>query len=261
MVALYFLVSLGASIIGAICGIGGGVLIKPLLDATGTLSVAAISFMSGCTVLAMTGYSVTKAYVTKSAPLETRRAAPLAIGAAVGGIIGAELFKAVSRALGGGDGVGAVQAACLVLIMIGIIVYTLRSEHIRTHELQSAVLCGVAGLGLGILSSFLGIGGGPMNLIVLSFFFSMKTKEAASGSLYIVMFSQAFRLITTVVTGAVPPINWALLALMIAGGLLGGVIGRAIHRRIQAQTVRRLYLVVLVAILLINVYNVVQFVA
>ena len=53
---LYFIflaVSFFASVVGAICGIGGGVLIKPLLDAFGVLSVASISSLSGCTVLSM----------------------------------------------------------------------------------------------------------------------------------------------------------------------------------------------------------------
>ena len=55
---LFWIVSFGASIAGAICGIGGGVIIKPTLDAFGVLSVSTISFLSGCTVLAMTCYSV-----------------------------------------------------------------------------------------------------------------------------------------------------------------------------------------------------------
>ena len=37
MYLLFFIISFGASIIGAICGIGGGVIIKPVLDASGTL--------------------------------------------------------------------------------------------------------------------------------------------------------------------------------------------------------------------------------
>lgn len=39
MSLLYFLVSLLASIIGGICGVGGGVIIKPVLDATGTMTI------------------------------------------------------------------------------------------------------------------------------------------------------------------------------------------------------------------------------
>ena len=55
MIYLIFLVvCFGASIVGAICGIGGGVIIKPVLDSFGVLDVTAISFLSGCTVLSMT---------------------------------------------------------------------------------------------------------------------------------------------------------------------------------------------------------------
>ena len=50
---LFFCVSFFASIAGAICGIGGGVIIKPVLDMLGLASVATISFLSGCTVLSM----------------------------------------------------------------------------------------------------------------------------------------------------------------------------------------------------------------
>ena len=41
---IIFAVCLCASTIGGICGIGGGVIIKPVLDALGLMSVSAISF-------------------------------------------------------------------------------------------------------------------------------------------------------------------------------------------------------------------------
>ena len=46
-------VCLAASTVGGICGVGGGVVIKPLLDAAGIMSVSTLSFLSGLTVLAM----------------------------------------------------------------------------------------------------------------------------------------------------------------------------------------------------------------
>ena len=49
MEILVLLIAFGASVVGAICGIGGGVIIKPLLDAFGIASVAEISFLSGST--------------------------------------------------------------------------------------------------------------------------------------------------------------------------------------------------------------------
>ena len=50
---VFFVVALGASVVGAICGIGGGVIIKPVLDLLHLETVPAISFFSGCTVLSM----------------------------------------------------------------------------------------------------------------------------------------------------------------------------------------------------------------
>ena len=54
MPILYFFISFGASIVGAISGIGGGVIIKPVLDGLSSSGVSTISFLSGSTVLSMT---------------------------------------------------------------------------------------------------------------------------------------------------------------------------------------------------------------
>ena len=80
-----FLICFLASIIGAICGVGGGVIIKPVVDAFGLLTISQASFLSGCTVLAMSAYSTTMMVVKKEKGLEVKTAVPLGIGAAVGG--------------------------------------------------------------------------------------------------------------------------------------------------------------------------------
>ena len=58
---LFFVVAFLSSIVGAICGIGGGVVIKPVLDMLRLGAPATINFLSGCTVLSMSLYSVSKA--------------------------------------------------------------------------------------------------------------------------------------------------------------------------------------------------------
>ncbi len=94
MYFIFFLVSFLASVAGAICGIGGGVIIKPLLDATGIMSVSAISFLSGCTVLSMSIVSVGSSIRNKTISIRFPVTLPLAIGAAVGGVVGKGCFKA-----------------------------------------------------------------------------------------------------------------------------------------------------------------------
>lgn len=60
MTILFCLVALLSCTIGKICGMGGGVLIKLVLDAFGILRVETINFYSACTVTAMSGWSVGK---------------------------------------------------------------------------------------------------------------------------------------------------------------------------------------------------------
>ena len=88
LLVIFFLICFFASIIGAICGIGGGVIIKPVLDAFGVMDVATISFLSGCTVLSMTTYSVIKSKLSGNSNIDQKTGLPLALGAAVGGLLG-----------------------------------------------------------------------------------------------------------------------------------------------------------------------------
>ncbi len=60
-IAVYFIICFIATTIGGISGIGGGVIIKPVLDSFSSMGVASISFLSGCTVLSMSVVSVLRA--------------------------------------------------------------------------------------------------------------------------------------------------------------------------------------------------------
>lgn len=255
---IFFIVSFLASIVGAICGIGGGVIIKPLLDSLGILDVKTISFLSGCTVLAMSTYSFVVSKIKKESLVDMKIGTPLAIGAAVGGILGKSLFQTLVQAYDQND-VGAVQAGCLLLITLGTLIYTVYKGRIKTKQVTNLWVCLLVGGILGILSSFLGIGGGPINLVVLFYFFSMPTKTAAQNSLYIILFSQITSLANSIVTSSVPEFAPALLILMAGGGILGGFCGRSINKRIDSHKVDILFMGLMVLIIGINIYNMYRF--
>ena len=260
MVELVFiLISFFASVIGAICGIGGGVIIKPVLDAFGLYSVSTISFMSGCIVLAMTAYSVIKANLAHESVIEKGVSTWLGIGAALGGLLGKQLFDSVKAMFENADTVGAVQAAALFAITLGTALYTVKKSKIKTHRVKNGAACIAIGLCLGLMSAFLGIGGGPINLVVLYFFFSMETKTAAQNSLYIILISQIASLLFTIVTGKVPEFPVILFAVMVCCGILGGVVGRKINRRIDNAAVDKLFLGLLTVIMLVCCYNFYQY--
>ena len=111
------------------------------------------------------------------------------------------------------------------------------------------------GLLLGVMSSFLGIGGGPINLVVLYFFFSMDTKTAAANSLYIILFSQITSLVTTLVTGTVPEFQLISLVVMVAGGIGGGIVGRKINKKIDGAAVEKLFICLMAVIIAISIWN------
>lgn len=64
-----------------------------------------------------------------------------------------------------------------IFVTLGTLVYTLFEHKVTTLSIESKSACGLVGLGLGMLSSFLGIGGGPINLLVLHYFFPWKEKK------------------------------------------------------------------------------------
>lgn len=254
----FLAVSLLASVIGAICGIGGGVIIKSVLDMLSLESVAAVNFLSGCTVLSMSSYSVGKSLLKKEKAVNLSTGTPLAVGAALGGILGKELFTFVKESVSAPETLGTIQAIALGIITVGTLIYTVNKNKIHTHNVRNKPICVIIGLSLGVMSSFLGIGGGPINLMVLFFFFSMETKTAAANSLYIIFFSQLANLITYFVTDSVPEFNPVALVLMICGGIGGGIIGRALNKKINSSAVDKLFIGLMSVIVLICIYNAVK---
>lgn len=261
IIVIFFLISLIASTIGAIAGIGGGVIIKPAMDAFQILPVSTISFLSGCTVLAMSLYSVSQAVCSGDNYLSGRSAIPLGVGAAIGGVVGKELFKRLSAMFTQADTVGSVQSACLLLVTLLTFFYTIYTGKIATRNVRNPLLSVLIGLVMGMLSAFLGIGGGPINLMVLSYFFSMDIKVAAQNSLMVILLSQIASLATTLITRTVPAFSPLLLCLMVCGGILGGVFGRILNKRMRAEHVRILYCGTMIVIILLSLKNMISYLA
>lgn len=253
---LVFVICLAASTAGGICGIGGGVIIKPVLDVLGLMNVSAASFLSGLTVLSMAAVNVWRG--RKSACLDMRRSIPLGLGAALGGIAGKRLFDVIRQSSSNEQIAGVIQAAVLGLLVTATCLYTLYKSRIRTKRICHPAPCALVGVSLGVFSSLLGIGGGPMNLVVLSYFFSMGTKTAAMNSLLIILISQCSSLFITVLTGTIPPVQLPMLAGMVLSGIAGGSLSAAMRKRISIRQTDRMFLAMLIVILAICVYNIIR---
>ncbi len=93
---IYFILAFFATTVGSLTGMGGGLIIKPLMDMLGDFDVQTISIISSITVLTMAVVSVIKQIKSKTEfPFKT--AIPLAAGSVLGGFIGAVLNKRLSK--------------------------------------------------------------------------------------------------------------------------------------------------------------------
>ena len=255
---ILLIICLLASSVGAIVGAGGGVIIKPVLDMLGILPVSTVSFCSGCTVLGMSLCSLIRNR-NDGVKLQIKTSTALAVGAVTGGLAGKWLFELVKNGFGNERVLGAIQAVFLTVITIGVFLYVCNKEKLPSKNVKSITAAIVIGIFLGIISSFLGIGGGTSNVAVLFFFFSMEAKEAAKNSLYIIIFSQISSIVSAIMTGSVPEFEWMHLLCMVAGGIGGALIGAAISKRIDNRGVEKILKALLIVIIMIDFYNVLKF--
>ena len=245
---VFAIVVLTATIVGSISGIGGGVLIKPVMDASFPLTTSQISFLSGTTVLTMTIVSLLRSRKDLKLDLRTLM---LALGGAVGGIAGKQIFDMVKKAAGNDAFVGLVQNIIMVLLTGAVFIYTLKKAKIHTKNLKSPVSSLAVGLFLGVLSSFLGIGGGPINLMILSY--------SALASLFIIFFSQLFSLISSLVTRTVPTFQWPMLLMMMACAVVGSTLGRMFSKKMDNNAVDKLFMALMAVIIALSIYNCIKF--
>lgn len=265
---IFFVVSIFASVVGAICGVGGGVFMKPALDAVGVLPVNTITFLSTCTVISMTSYNVISSAInTKKGKggnlIDWNLTTWLGIGSGVGGVIGKSIYQSIKASFENQEMVGGYQAIALFIAVGLTLIYTLNKKRCKGYHVQNkAALLGL-GFALGTLSSFVGIGGGPMNLAVLFFFLSMPTKTAAQNSLYMILISQVMGLITTFVKGGVPKgfyvdVDMGLYVMLIGMmlcGIYGGIVGKKINKKIPTESVDRLFVLLMIVIMGLCVWN------
>lgn len=255
MLLLYFLIALIASLIGALAGLGGGMIIKPLLDLLNHFDAQAIGILSSLTVFSMSVVTLSIQTV-KGARL---RGAMLyiATGAALGGMVGKSAFRIFMSNIGSDNLAKGYQALLLLLVLVFSLLMS--DIVIESKHLHNPLAYGASGLLLGILSTFLGIGGGPLNVAMLVTLFSMPRRDAVYSSIFIIFASQGVGLISGALSGIYMGMDFRMAFALIPGGVFGGLLGSALYRHLKIDHIMVVFNAVTLGIILLSIFNAWQF--
>lgn len=252
---LYFFVIIFANSIGSVSGMGGGVIIKPVLDLIGVHSVSAISFYSTVAVFTMSISSTLKQRKNGQSFVWTT-IFWISIGAVLGGIFGNFTFERLLHFFGNDDQVTRIQILLTILTLIFTFLYSKYNWH--NYRFKSKWMYLGCGLGLGFLASLLGIGGGPINVSVLMFLFGFPIKKATSYSICTIFFSQLAKLLTIAFGSGFLQYDLSLLFYIVPAAILGGIIGAKLSIYLPPKKVIFVFQSVLLLVLAINLFNFIQ---
>lgn len=245
----YFFIIFFANTVGAISGMGGGVIIKPCLDFLALSPLSAINFYASFAVFVMAIVSTSK-QLKNGIHLEIKVALLLSLGAILGGQLGDSSFRLLTDRFPS-------ELVNLIQIILTIITLLLALSFSKERALKQRPwpYYIFAGILLGGLATLLGIGGGPINVALLLSFFGMSIKEATVYSIVIIFFSQLSKLATSITHLAADHIAFNLLPFILAAAILGGFIGAVLSKRMSNTLVLRLYKIVVVLVILLNLFN------
>jgi hypothetical protein len=254
---LYFLIAVGATTVGSLTGMGGGIIIKPVMDMLGAFDAQTIGVLSSLTVFSMSVVSIGK-QMMGGIRIPFDAAIPLAVGSVAGGLAGERLLRLCVTVLQNNQMVTVVQNGVLALLISSVIVYMRNQRRIRSFQLRGVRISALVGLFLGLCSSFLGIGGGSVNVALVILLFSFDIKTATLCSLITIFFAQLSKLGAVALSTGFAVFDLRAAPVMIAGAIAGGFIGGGLNRRCREEAVERTFSLVQLLVLGIAIANVIK---
>lgn len=249
MFPLFFGIAILATTLGSMVGLGGGVIIKPLLDSTHLLDLKSISLLSSVTIFSMALVSLYKQ--SKKGFKISSSLILLSFGGVLGGWLGSLLFGYFLDFFPQENIPKAIQSGILAFLLF-IVLFKGKIPKVKIDSKFFALLIGVF---LGTIASFLGIGGGPLNILILMVFLGVDIKEAAISSIFIIFFSQGCKIAFLLLSKDLSTYNLTPLFLMIPGGILGGLIGSKLHIKFTHSVLDIFFNISLALLIFLNLFN------
>lgn len=255
LIILYSIIIFLSTMLGSFVGLGGGVIIKPLLDLIGHDSIDVVNFISTCAVFSMSISSTIK-HIKAKTKIDFRFILILSVGAILGGVIGSSTFDYLLTLLDNHI-LKSIQGIILGILLVLSVIY-INLKNAKSFRIKNPVGIAFVGLILGFTAAFLGVGGGPINVAFLVLFFSMTMKEAAVYSIGTIFFSQLSKIITILIKGSIPAVNPITLIAAIICAVIGGIVGAKMNRKFSDKMIKTIFTIVVALLAIVNFYNAVS---
>lgn len=247
MKILYTIVVLFATVIGSWVGIGGGVIIKPILDFISYHSLENISYLSTWSVFVMSIFSIFTKWKAGFV-FDVKKILLISISSFIGGIVGSNLFQIFTQQYNLAQLQSFLLAVLMLLVLIG-------STFKSSLNIKSFILTCLIGFLLGTISSFLGIGGGPFNVIVFVLFFGVNIKDATTYSLTTIFFSQLSNLLNIFFSTGFSSYDNQFLLFLFPAAISGALIGGWLYQKSTNETIQKAFNITIILLITINLYN------
>ena len=239
----YIILALVATIIGAVVGIGGGLIMRPMLGIMGVAKDLA-SFTSAIAVFFM-AISNLITHHRRGTKIELKGTIPLAIGSIIGGFSGGALVKIVST-----EAINIGYIFVLILILVAV----LGRPYLKPFKVKNPIAQMAIGLVTGSLSGLFGIGGGPLQVAALLLFFNMPAKEAAVQSVLITLLTTSAALLRYTMDGYA---SFSIAMYMVPAAIIGGLLGSIFNRKFSNRVITIIFCAVIAIMLVMQVVAVV----
>ncbi|OAH58357.1 MULTISPECIES: sulfite exporter TauE/SafE family protein [Bacillaceae] len=249
-------IGLIAAAIGALVGLGGGIIIVPALLFLGSTSLLdpvspQIAVGTSSVILIVTGLSSTLAYM-KQKKVDYKLGFILFIGSAPGSIIGAYANKGLDMSQ------FSLYFGLFMVFMSFVLMFKNRAKPILgtrgmprtftdnegTHTYSIEPITGtLASFIVGFFGGLFGIGGGSLMVPAMIMLFAVPPHVAVATSMLLIFLSAGASSITHISLGNV---EWLYAVVLVPGAWFGAKLGAWLNARIASKTVVLLLRLVLI---------------
>ncbi|MEX2191780.1 MAG: sulfite exporter TauE/SafE family protein [Nitrosarchaeum sp.] len=237
MIDQLWLIPLGvaAGILGSMIGLGGGIIVVPILTFFGFSPTLAASNSLFAAFSNAVGSTIS---YSRQKRIDYSLGLKLGLLSIPGTVLGAYLSSDVTPG---------IFKILFGLVLISSAVYIFMRKKIETKEKnltkQMIVFVIAASFFAGIISSFFGIGGGIIFVPLMVVGIGMTMKKAAPTSQFILLFASLSGIITHSILGHPDFLQAGLLA---AGSFVGGIIGARLSSDIKERSLQILVSAIIV---------------